>query len=185
MSILFDKFCSIFLYNINEKTGHKHRRDGDKSTPDKLAELIEAGESFDAICDRIVEYNKKTGLLFMLKSMKNLANNGRVSPLVAKMAGLLGICVVGKASDEGTLEPLNKCRGEQKAIHTILSHMKEMGLSKGKVKIAHCLNEDAGKALKELIQKEFAKVKVEIYRCRGLCSFYAEKGGLLVGFEKA
>jgi len=152
---------------------------------DKLAELIEAGESFDAICDRIVEYNKKTGLLFMLKSMKNLANNGRVSPLVAKMAGLLGICVVGKASDEGTLEPLNKCRGEQKAIHTILSHMKEMGLSKGKVKIAHCLNEDAGKALKELIQKEFAKVKVEIYRCRGLCSFYAEKGGLLVGFEKA
>ena len=63
--------------------------------------------------------------------------------------------------------------------------MKEMGLSKGKVKIAHCLNEDAGKALKELIQKEFAKVKVEIYRCRGLCSFYAEKGGLLVGFEKA
>ena len=28
-------------------------------------------------------------------------------------------------------------------------------------------------------------LQIEIHKFRGLCSFYAEKGGVLVGFEKA
>lgn len=152
---------------------------------EKLRDLILEGKEFDEVCSEINDYTKKTGLLFMLESMKNLANNGRVSPIVAKVVGLLDIRVVGKASDKGDLEPLNKCRGEKKALETIVRHMKELGLKAGKVKIAHCLNEKAGIALRELIHKEFGKIKVELYKCRGLCSFYAEKGGMLVGFEKA
>ncbi|MBQ2676271.1 MAG: DegV family protein [Clostridia bacterium] len=151
---------------------------------EKLQELILEDKDFDEICQYITTYRKNTGLLFMLESMKNLANNGRVSPLVAKMAGLLGIRVVGKASDKGDLEPLNKCRGEVKALQTIVEHLKELGLKNGKVRIAHCFNEEAGKQLKELILKELTKVQVQIYKCRGLCSFYAENGGLLVGFER-
>ena len=34
------------------------------------------------------------------------------------------------------------------------------------------------------IHEKFGEVLVEIHPCRGLCSFYAEKGGLLVGYEK-
>ena len=151
---------------------------------EKLRDLILEGRSFDEICSEVTKYTKKTGLLFMLESMRNLANNGRVSPLVAKVAGILSIRVVGKASDQGDLEQLNKCRGEKKSLETIVQHLRSLGLRKGKVRIAHCFNENAGKALKELIQKEFSKVQVELYKCRGLCSFYAEKGGLLVGFEK-
>lgn len=151
---------------------------------ERLKELINEGRSFDDVCSEISKYSQKTGLLFMLESMKNLANNGRVSPLVAKMAGLLGIRVVGKASDEGDLEPLNKVRGEIKALETIVQHLKELGLKKGKVLIAHCFNEAAGNQLKELIKGKFEKVQVTIHRCKGLCSFYAEKGGLLVGFER-
>lgn len=151
---------------------------------EKMRDLVLEGRVFDEICAEVTKYAKKTGLLFMLESMKNLANNGRVSPLVAKMAGLLSIRVVGKASDKGDLEPLNKCRGEKKALETIVQHLKSLGLKHGKVRIAHCFNENAGKALKQLIQAEFSKVQVEIYKCKGLCSFYAEKGGLLVGFEK-
>lgn len=152
---------------------------------EKLRELVLIGVEFDEICKIIKRYRKKTGLLFMLESMKNLANNGRVSPLVAKMAGLLGIRVVGKASEKGELEPLNKCRGEQKALETIVEHLKQAGLKYGKVRIGHCFNEQAAHTLKEMICKEFEKVRVELYACRGLCSFYAERGGLLVGFERA
>ena len=54
----------------------------------------------------------------------------------------------------------------------------------GKVRIAHCFNEGAAQKLKELLHAEFSKLKIEHYACRGLCSFYAEKGGLLVGFER-
>ena len=149
-----------------------------------IEELIIKEIAFDEICAQIESYSQKTGLLFMLESMRNLANNGRVSHLVAKMAGILGIRLVGKASDKGDLEPLNKCRGEVKALNTIVEHLKELGLKNGKVKIAHCFNECLALKLKEIIETEFAGVKVELYQCRGLCSFYAEKGGLLIGFEK-
>lgn len=151
---------------------------------ERLQELIGEGLSFEEICEKITEYQNNTGLLFMLESMKNLANNGRVSPFTAKMAGMLGIRVVGKASDRGDLEPLNKCRGEEKALKTIVSRLVDLEYKGGKVKISHCFNEAAAKRLKELIAEEMPKAKVEITECRGLCSFYAEKGGMLVGFEK-
>jgi fatty acid-binding protein DegV len=103
---------------------------------------------------------------------------------VAKIAGVLGIRIVGKASEEGTLEPVDKCRGENKSLNSIVEHMLHNGLSKGKVRIAHCENEDAARELKNRILAKLGQVDVQIHTCRGLCSYYAEKGGLLVGYEK-
>ena len=151
---------------------------------EKLEEYIGQGLSFAEISHKIQVYQKNTGLVFMLESLKNFAANGRVSPAVAKLAGVLGIRIVGKASDKGTLEPTNKCRGEQKSLNAMVSHMKAMGLSEGKVQIAHCMNEGAAETLKQLLLAELPRVKVQVHRCRGLCSYYAEKGGLLIGFEK-
>ena len=66
---------------------------------EKIEECIEKEMSFDDICDCVTAYMKKTGLVFMLKSVNNFANNGRISPVVAKVVGLVGICIIGKASD--------------------------------------------------------------------------------------
>lgn len=150
---------------------------------DKLVELIGEGLSFDRICAEIAAYQLHTNLLFMLESLKNLANNGRVHHAVAKVIGLLGIRMVGMASEEGTLQPLDKCRGEQGALKAIVKRLQEMGYHGGKVCIAHCLNEAGALQLKAQILKEFLQAKIEIYKTGGLCSFYAEKGGLLIGFE--
>lgn len=151
---------------------------------EKLEQLIGEGKSYEEICAHMEEYKKKTGLLFMLASLNNFAANGRVSPAVAKIAGVLGIRIVGKASDEGTLEPTDKCRGEEKSLKTIVRHLKESGLRQGKVQLAHCLNEAAAEELKTMIKAEFPGVIVKIGKNLGLCSYYAERGGLLVGFEK-
>ena len=151
---------------------------------EKLEEMISEGKSYEEICTCIPEYQQKTGLLFMLESLNNFAANGRVSPAVAKIAGVLGIRIVGKASDVGTLEPTDKCRGKEKSLKTILKHLKESGLKTGKVILAHCLNEPAANALKNMIETDLPGVAVKIGKNFGLCSFYAEKGGLLVGFEK-
>ncbi len=151
---------------------------------EKLEQLIIEGKSYEEICTYMPEYTQKTGLLFMLESLKNFAANGRVSPAVAKIAGVLGIRIVGKASDVGTLEPTNKCRGEAKALQAILQHLKDSGLKTGKVFLAHCQNEAAAKTLKQMIETDLPDVTVKIGKNLGLCSYYAEKGGLLVGFEK-
>lgn len=150
----------------------------------KLAEYAKEGMEYESVCERITGYLKKTGLVFMLKSLNNFAANGRVSPLVAKIAGFAGICIVGKASDEGTLEPSHKCRGEQRSLDTLLDDLDKNGLDIGRVSIGHCQNEKAAEQLKTMISEKFKKARVEIHKLRGLCSFYAEKGGLLVGFEK-
>lgn len=150
----------------------------------KIAEYVNNGMQFEEICLKIQEYIKKTGLVFMLKSLKNFANNGRVSPIVAKIVGIAGICIVGKASEMGTLDPAHKCRGETRSLKTIIEDLGALGLKGGKVSIGHCLNEEAAKTLKEMINASFKEAPVEIHKLRGLCSFYAESGGLLVGFEK-
>ena len=151
---------------------------------EKLEELIGEGKSFEEIRAYMPEYLKQTGLLFILESLNNFAANGRVSPAVAKIAGVLGIRIVGKASDVGTLEPTDKCRGEAKSLKAILAHLKENGLKTGKVQLAHCQNEAAANTLKSMIEAELPGVTVKIGKNLGLCSYYAEKGGLLVGYEK-
>lgn len=152
---------------------------------EKLEEYIENGISYEDICEKIMQYINKTGLVFMLKSLKTFANNGRVSPIVARLVGIAGICVVGRASDVGTLEPMHKCRGEKRSLEALVSDLEEEGFKSGKISIGHCQNEFAALQLQEMIKAKFENVTVEIHKLRGLCSFYAEKGGVLIGFEKS
>ena len=150
---------------------------------EKLREFIKNGLNFEEIIEKINEYRKRTHLLFCLESLTNLAKNGRINPAVAHLAGLLGVRVVGKASDVGTLEPLSKPRGEKKALISLYQHIKDTGFCGGKIRIAQCDNFSFSEALKNLILKDFPKSDITIEPCGALCSFYAELGGILVGVE--
>lgn len=150
---------------------------------EKLRDMILAGMDFQEIEANIHIYMKRTHLMFALKSLTNLARNGRVNPAVAAVAGALGICLVGRASDQGTLEPLHKCRGERKMLRMIVDTMEEQGYRGGKVRIDHCMNPELAQSLRALLLQKYPGGDVQIGKCGGLCSFYAEKGGCLVGFE--
>lgn len=150
----------------------------------ELKEMVLEGKDFDTICREIQEYkNQHTSLVFSLQSLRNLANNGRVSPAAAKICGIVGIRVVGDVNEEG-LHPTDKCRGEKKAISELLRNMKRLGYHGKRVLIDHCYNENGAMQLKDLIQKEYPQAEISVNKTRGLCSFYAEKGGLMVGFER-
>lgn len=151
---------------------------------ERLRDDVVAEKDFEAICEDVSAYSAKTGLLFVLESMKNLANNGRVSKLVAKAAGLLGIRAVGKASDVGTLEMLDKCRGGKKVPTLVMEHLHQLGYAGGAVRISHVGNEAAATDMCGMILAAYPDAEIQVYEARGLCSFYAEKGGLLIGFEK-
>lgn len=152
---------------------------------DKIMELAAENKSFEEIVETVNDYKvNHCGLLFTLESMQNLANNGRVSHLVAKAAGLLNIRPLGIASEIGTLEMLEKPRGEKKAVSSAYQVMLKQGYKGGKVYIAHCLNPSIAERMKETILANFPEAKMEVYSLGGLTSFYAEKGGMIVGFEK-
>jgi DegV family protein with EDD domain len=150
---------------------------------DKIKALIAEGLHFDAIKEQVIDYHKRIHTLFCLQSMNNLARNGRVNPAVAKIAGMLGIQVTGDVK-HGTITPVHKVRGEKKALQSIIDMMNERGIFDGaKVRIAHCFAPEKAQALIELVRSHFPKCEFHIEPCGGLCSFYAEAGGLMIGFE--
>ncbi len=151
---------------------------------DRLERCVREGMTAEEIAPVITDYMQSTGLIFMLESLKNFAANGRVPMAVAKVAGVLGIRVVGRASDQGQLEPLHKCRGEKNALSALIGELKNSGVSEGEVHIAHCCNPQGAESLGRLVQQHFPNATVTISLLRGLCSYYAEKGGILVGYEK-
>ena len=150
---------------------------------EKIAELIKDGKEFAEIEAHLTEYVKNTRLLFSLESLHNLAANGRVKPIVAKISGILGIRVLGRASDVGTLEVVEKVRGAQSAVVGLAKLMKIDGYKGGKVRIHHAENPTAAEKLAAKIREEFPDAPIKISTTRALCSFYAEMGGVLLGFE--
>ena len=150
-----------------------------------LRDLLAEGREFDEICEEMLRYHKHTHLLFSLESLANLARNGRVKPAVAAVARMLGIRVIGQASEAGELDVLCKTRGEHGALERIVLELKEHGYINGRLHISHCGNPAAAERLKHMVKAVFDGAKVDISECGGLCSYYAELGGLLVGYEDA
>ena len=150
-----------------------------------LRDLLAEGKGFDGVCEEMLRYHKHTHLLFSLESLANLARNGRVKPAVAAVARMLGIRVIGQASEAGELDVLCKTRGEHGALERIVLELKEHGYTNGRLHISHCGNPAAAERLKHMVKAVFDGAKVDISECGGLCSYYAELGGLLVGYEDA
>ncbi len=149
---------------------------------EKIEKLALAGKDFDEIAREAEHYKGDVELLFLLESLNNLANNGRVSRTVAKLAGLLGIRMLGRAVD-GQISPVAKPRGEKKALCAVFEQMTELGYLGGKVRISHCQNESGALATQKLVKEKYPDADVRIEAMGGLCSFYAERGGIIVGFE--
>ena len=148
---------------------------------ERVREQALAGKDLEEIEADLKGY--KTELLFALESLRNFANNGRVSKAAAAAAGLLGTRAIGRASDVGTLELLSKTRGEAKTLDGVMSYLKELRCKGGKIYIDHCFAEETVNRLAFKIKAEYPHAQIVIRPTRGLCSFYAELGGFLVGFE--
>ena len=150
-----------------------------------LADLIRAGRSFDEICKAGQEYLSTTHLLFSLRSIRNLAQNGRVSKLAASAIGILGIQILAAASGQGTIEPVDKCRGDKKTRSAMVQKMYDYGYHGGKVRISHAENPEAAVAIERALRERYPLADIKTRLCGGLCSYYAERGGVIVAFETA
>lgn len=149
-----------------------------------IEKMIQGDIRFVDLEEEIAEFRMHTHLLFILQSLHNLSLNGRVSPAVAKIAGLLKINLIGTASKDGKLEPLTKARGMKKVIRELLKYMKDDNYHGGEVIIDHCENEKDAETIKEKLQAEYPDAQITIRPMHGLCSFYAEEGGLMIGFNE-
>lgn len=152
---------------------------------EEYADLIRQDVPFHDIVSRIGAYSARTHLMFTLSTVNNFARNGRVSPIIAKMAGTLNVRIVGQASELGELQLLNKVRGCKPSLEQVAINMKQAGFAGGKVRLRHTANPEAAEDLAALIRADYPGCDILIGENRGLCSYYAEPGSVLVGFESA
>ena len=150
---------------------------------EKLAELKSQGKSFEEVCTAIERYRKRLKLYFSLSSLHNLAQNGRVSKLIASAIGFMNIKILVTASKEGTIEQVGKCRGNNRMIDKLIEQLKSCGFTKGKIRICHVECLEFANAVAEKIRSIFNNVDIKIIPARGLCSYYAERGGIILGCE--
>lgn len=151
---------------------------------EKIATLASSGMAFDDVVVQVKEYMTHTALLFQLNSLENLTKNGRVSKMAGMTAKLLGIRMIGIASAVGTVEPLHKSRGTEKTYSLVLQEMRERGFTGGRVILGHAFQEAGAQMMRQMILNEFPTANITTMPLSGLCCYYAEEGGLLVGFEK-
>ena len=152
---------------------------------DKIRECEAAGDDFETVVAKVLDYHNHVHTLFCLESMLNLARNGRVSMAVAKIAGMLGIRVAGIAQG-GQVTPVHKPRGAKKATQTLVEMLKERGFRDGNLlRVAHCFAPEAAEAFRSAVLAEFPNTRFLLEHTTALCSFYAEAGGLIIGFEGA
>ena len=151
-------------------------------TIDKLQELIAQGLGFEEIKTEIHKFMADHKLIFALSSYHNLVNNGRMPKIAGIVLGHLGLWGVGIASEEGTIKMKKIAKGGRKTLQVIMSDFKEQVADKESIVISHCQNELFAHNLKKAIETEYPGKIVKIIPTRGLCSYYAEKGGIIVGF---
>ncbi|HEL2575797.1 TPA: DegV family protein [Streptococcus suis] len=151
---------------------------------DEINRLIGTGLEFSELVDAITAYQERSKLLFVLAKVDNLVKNGRLSKLVGAVVGLLNIRMVGEASSEGKLELLQKARGHKKSVTAAFDEMKKAGYKGGRIIMAHRNNDKFFQQFSDLVKETYPEASIEEVATSGLCSFYAEEGGLLMGYER-
>lgn len=151
----------------------------------KLMELIKAGNEFETICENVSDYLKSTRLFFSLGSVSNLVKNGRLNRVIGSAINILGINIIATASEIGDIKPISKCRGDKKSATKLVSEMLVAGYNGGKMRMCHVENEALAKDVKNQILDKYPNADVDYYEATGLCSFYAERNGIIIGCETA
>ena len=150
---------------------------------EKIIEWKKEGKTFEEISKYVEDYKKTTRLFFAFKSLHNFAQNGRVNKVLASMIAKLNISIIGTASEKGDIEPQIKCRGINNVLTRLTEELTKAGFHGGKLRICHIENKELAEKLGQKIKDLYPETDLCIYPARGLCSYYGERGGIIIGCE--
>ena len=139
--------------------------------------------SFEEAVAYAASLESSSQVLFSLSSYENLVKNGRMPRLAGTIASKLSIRVLGTANSQGTIKIVGPTRGEKKMYRKVVDAMRADGYRGELVYIDHVDNEAGARALESEIKVAWPQAQVKILPCGGLCSYYAEESGLIIGYE--
>ncbi len=151
----------------------------------EAAKRIAENKTFEEVINTTRRAAGKIKTVFALSSFHNLVQNGRVNKIAGFIAGKLNVRVIGIGSDEGRIQPKELTRGDKKTLRKLIGVMEEGGYAGAPMAISHCLNAEMAGELKNLILEKWRNAVIQILPTRGLDSYYAERGGLIVCYPGA
>jgi DegV family protein with EDD domain len=151
---------------------------------DALRRLHESGLSFDEIVAGLEKKRDESRILFSLASFHNFIQNGRVSRTTGAIATALRIRPIASNSPAGELIMLEKPRGLDNALKRMVQMAGEIKDMAGQFVVINYVDTPAdAERLKSMMLAAYPAIRaVHLVKCRILCAYYADRGGLLMSF---
>lgn len=150
----------------------------------RAAKMAEASVPFEQIVDVIRQLVATSKTYFFLDTLENVIKGGRLDRVRGAVASVLNIKLLMKASEEGTVEVIEKIRGAQKALQRMIAKVGETphDYDQEVIAIAHCnCEERAREVLKQLLE-EYPFRNVLFSNMGTVIGTYAGEGGVLIAY---
>lgn len=130
---------------------------------DKLADLRDAGMSFEELADWVEEHRLNVHHWFFSSDLTFYIKGGRISKTAGAIGGLLGICPLMNVDNLGRLIPREKVRPKKRVIKRIAEMMREHaenGLEYAdKCYMSHAACFEDARAVADLVEEAFPNLK--------------------------
>lgn len=148
----------------------------------KIAELEEAGCTFEEVVEKTEKYIEEQQTYFVLETLETLRKNGRLSNLKAFVASALNIKPLMASTPEGTICQLDQARGMQKALGKMVARIEQdiKNQENKTLAISHCNCPERAAMVKQQIEKNCHFKNIFIVDTAGISSMYANDGGVIV-----
>jgi DegV family protein with EDD domain len=150
----------------------------------KAALLAHAKASIDEILPYMQQWMKESATYFILDNLENVIRGGRLDRVRGTVASILNIKLLMGASEEGTVEVLEKIRGTQNAIKRLIEKVGEVrhDFENDVLAVAHSNCEDRAKSVMEQLLQKYPFKDVFIANMGPVIGTYAGEGGVLVAY---
>lgn len=149
----------------------------------KVCQLVRSGVVFSQVIAQVEKTIAETNTLFVLENLDNLRKNGRLTKVQAMLTGALRIKLIMGSTPEGEICKHGQALSIKQALAKLVDIMAADERHKGKILyIAQCLCPDRAQQLWELAKKSCQFSDVVITATRGLSSYYANSGGVIVAY---
>lgn len=149
----------------------------------KVCQLARSGVTFSQVVAQAEKTIAETNTLFVLENLDNLKKNGRLTKVQAMLTGALRIKLIMGSTPEGEICKHGQALSIKQALVKLVEIMAADERHKGKILyIAQCLCPDRAQQLWELAKKSCQFSDVVITATRGLSSYYANSGGVIVAY---
>ena len=177
---------------VQEEGGHRIHLVNSRAAGGKLEMLVilldryltvHPEATFKEACAYIDGIEQCSTVLFSLTSYENLTKSGRMPKMAGILANKLSIRVLGTASEEGTIKIVAPTRGQKKMVGKVVQTMEADGYKGGLVCMDHVDNEAGCQEIAAAITAKWPEAEIMIMPCGGLCSYYAEAKGIIIGYD--